>query len=282
MIVWRELQPEDPGRIGPYRLCGLLGSGGMGRVFLGVTADGQQAAVKVIHVDLGTDPEFRARFRREVTVARKVSSRFTAPLIDADVDGAVPWLATAYVTGPSLADAVAQRAAARGLGAGTGRRARRGPECDSRRRGHPPRPEAIQRAAGPRRAAGHRGQSGPGARRGPRPDPALPGQGTRPAAHGPRSDVRRRGGRDLADRALGARVGYPHVRRAPRPAGPVHDRHLRQTVPGPGARPRPIPEPISEPAREPIPEPAPEPIPEPAPSGSPAAAGSAAATPAAS
>jgi serine/threonine protein kinase len=109
MIVWRELQPEDPGRIGPYRLCGVLGSGGMGRVFLGVTGDGQQVAVKVIRADLGTDPEFRARFRREVTVARKVSSRFTVPLIDADVDGPVPWLATAYVTGPSLADAVAQR-----------------------------------------------------------------------------------------------------------------------------------------------------------------------------
>jgi serine/threonine protein kinase len=109
MIVWRELQPEDPRRIGPYRLCGVLGSGGMGRVFLGVTGDGQQVAVKVIRADLGTDPEFRARFRREVTVARKVSSRFTVPLIDADVDGPVPWLATAYVTGPSLADAVAQR-----------------------------------------------------------------------------------------------------------------------------------------------------------------------------
>ncbi|HWN59677.1 MAG TPA: serine/threonine-protein kinase, partial [Streptosporangiaceae bacterium] len=107
--MWRELQPDDPGRIGPYRLRGVLGSGGMGRVFLGVSADGDQVAVKVIRADLAMDPEFRARFRREVTVARKVSSRFTAPLIGADADGPVPWLATAYVTGPSLADAVAQR-----------------------------------------------------------------------------------------------------------------------------------------------------------------------------
>jgi eukaryotic-like serine/threonine-protein kinase len=107
--MWRELQPDDPGRIGPYRLRGVLGAGGMGRVFLGVSADGDQVAVKVIRADLATDPEFRARFRREVTVARKVSSRFTAPLIGADVDGPVPWLATAYVSGPSLADAVAQR-----------------------------------------------------------------------------------------------------------------------------------------------------------------------------
>jgi serine/threonine protein kinase len=109
MIMWRELQPDDPGRIGPYQLRGVLGAGGMGRVFLGVSADGDQVAVKVIRADLAMDPEFRARFRREVTVARKVSSRFTAPLIAADADGPVPWLATAYVTGPSLADAIAQR-----------------------------------------------------------------------------------------------------------------------------------------------------------------------------
>ena len=106
--MWRELQPDDPGRIGPYRLHGVLGSGGMGRVFLGVSADGRMAAVKVIRADLATDPEFRARFRREVTVARKVSSRFTVPLIGADVDGPVPWLATDYVPGPSLADAVTE------------------------------------------------------------------------------------------------------------------------------------------------------------------------------
>jgi eukaryotic-like serine/threonine-protein kinase len=108
MIMWQELQADDPGRIGPYRLRGVLGAGGMGRVFLGASADGQLVAVKVIRADVATDPEFRARFRREVTVARKVSSRFTVPLIDADTDGPVPWLATAYVTGPSLADAVTE------------------------------------------------------------------------------------------------------------------------------------------------------------------------------
>ncbi len=108
MVMWQELRPGDPGRIGPYRLRGLLGTGGMGRVFLGAAADGQLAAVKVIRSDLAADPEFRARFRREVTVARKVNSPFTAQLLGADVDGPVPWLATAYVAGPSLADAVAE------------------------------------------------------------------------------------------------------------------------------------------------------------------------------
>ncbi len=106
--MWRELQPGDPELIGPYRLRGLLGTGGMGRVFLGVSAGGRLVAVKVIRADLAASAEFRTRFQREVAVARKVSGLFTAPVIDADLDGPVPWLATAYVAGPSLADAVAE------------------------------------------------------------------------------------------------------------------------------------------------------------------------------
>jgi serine/threonine protein kinase len=105
----QELQPGDPQVIGPYRLRGQLGAGGMGRVFLGLSAGGELAALKVIRADLATDPEFRARFEREIAVARRVSSLFTAPVIGADLDGPVPWLATAYVDGPSLADAVAER-----------------------------------------------------------------------------------------------------------------------------------------------------------------------------
>ena len=102
-----ELQPGDPERVGPYRVIRRLGSGGMGPVFLGRSAGGRPVAVKVIRADLAADPEFRARFRREVDAARKVSGLHTAPLVDADPDGPTPWLATAYVPGPSLADAVA-------------------------------------------------------------------------------------------------------------------------------------------------------------------------------
>ncbi|MGH3254651.1 MAG: serine/threonine-protein kinase [Streptosporangiaceae bacterium] len=104
----RELEPGDPVVMGPYRLRGQLGVGGMGRVFLGLSAGGRLVAVKVIRAELATDPEFRGRFQREVAAARKVSHQFTAPVIDADLDGLVPWLATAYVAGPSLADAVAE------------------------------------------------------------------------------------------------------------------------------------------------------------------------------
>jgi eukaryotic-like serine/threonine-protein kinase len=105
--VLEELQPGDPVQVGPYRLTGVLGTGGMGRVFLGWSPGGRPVAVKVIRPDLAAAPEFRSRFRREVTAARTVSGLYTALVIDADLDGPVPWLATAYVDGPSLKDAVA-------------------------------------------------------------------------------------------------------------------------------------------------------------------------------
>jgi len=102
----QELQAGDPPRIGPYSLVGRLGAGGMGRVFVGRSAGGRLVAVKVIRDELAGDPDFRVRFGREVAAAKSVSGLFTAPVVDADVDGPVPWLATAYVAGPSLAQAV--------------------------------------------------------------------------------------------------------------------------------------------------------------------------------
>src|SRR5947207_11197508 len=78
----------------------------MGQVFLGMSAGGRPIAVKVIRTELATDPDFRARFRREVTAAQKVSGLFTALVVDADLDCPMPWLATAYVAGPSLTEAV--------------------------------------------------------------------------------------------------------------------------------------------------------------------------------
>jgi eukaryotic-like serine/threonine-protein kinase len=106
LVLVSELRPEDPQAIGPYRLVGQLGQGGMGRVFLGVSPGGRPVAVKAIRAELAADPDFRRRFGREVASARRVSGVFTAQVVDADVDGPVAWMATAYVPGPSLAEAV--------------------------------------------------------------------------------------------------------------------------------------------------------------------------------
>jgi serine/threonine protein kinase len=81
----------------------------MGRVYLGRSPGGRQVAIKVIRPELAEDADFRARFAREVAAARKVSGIFTASVVDADLNGPVPWLATSYIAGPSLADAVATR-----------------------------------------------------------------------------------------------------------------------------------------------------------------------------
>ena len=75
-------------------------------MFLGLSAGGRPVAVKVIRAELAADPEFRVRFGREVAAARQVSGLFTVMVVDADVNGPVPWLATAYVPGPSLSEAV--------------------------------------------------------------------------------------------------------------------------------------------------------------------------------
>ncbi|HUZ38360.1 MAG TPA: serine/threonine-protein kinase [Streptosporangiaceae bacterium] len=90
--------------MGRYRLAARLGSGGMGRVYLGFSPAGRAVAVKVIRPELARDHGFIRRFRREVAAARMVNGLYTATVVDAGADA--PWLATAFVPGPSLADAV--------------------------------------------------------------------------------------------------------------------------------------------------------------------------------
>ncbi|MFD7671951.1 WD40 repeat domain-containing serine/threonine protein kinase [Streptomyces anulatus] len=98
-----------PAEIGPYRLEGLLGEGGMGRVYLGRTPAGSAVAVKVVHRAYAADPEFRKRFALEVAAARRVQGLYTVPVVAADLDAGEPWLATAYAPGPSLQQAVGER-----------------------------------------------------------------------------------------------------------------------------------------------------------------------------
>jgi serine/threonine kinase PknH len=100
------LTSDDPGEVAGYRLRARLGAGGMGRVYLAFTPGGRAVALKMVRPELGDDREFRDRFRHEVEAARRVHGLYTAQVLEADPAAARPWLATAYVPGPSLREAV--------------------------------------------------------------------------------------------------------------------------------------------------------------------------------
>jgi serine/threonine protein kinase len=97
-----KLGAGEPQQIGAYRLLARLGAGGMGRVYLARSDRGRTVAVKLVREELAAQEEFRARFRQEVQAARRVGGHWTAPVLDADTEAAVPWVATGYVAGPSL------------------------------------------------------------------------------------------------------------------------------------------------------------------------------------
>ncbi|AVV42980.1 serine/threonine protein kinase [Streptomyces sp. P3] len=101
------LRSSDPAHIADHRLLGRLGAGGMGVVYLARTPGGALVALKVLLAEYAEEPGFKERFRREVEVARQVHSPWAVPLVDADADADAPWLATAFVPGPSLGEAVA-------------------------------------------------------------------------------------------------------------------------------------------------------------------------------
>jgi hypothetical protein len=102
----RPLEPGEPRHAGKYRLVAALGEGGMGRVLLGVAPDGRLVALKQVHPEFAHNARFRTRFRQEVVASQRVSGAFTAAVMDADPDAETPWLASVFVTGPSLKEAV--------------------------------------------------------------------------------------------------------------------------------------------------------------------------------
>lgn len=104
--VFDPLRDNDPRTAGGYRLRARVGAGGMGRVFLSFSPGGRPVAVKIVRSEYADDPAFRARFAQEISAAQQVNGIHIAQLLDADANGDPPWMASAYIPGPSLAEAV--------------------------------------------------------------------------------------------------------------------------------------------------------------------------------
>ncbi|AZM49919.1 hypothetical protein DMB38_32750 [Streptomyces sp. WAC 06738] len=102
----RALRADDPDELGGHRLLARLGAGGMGVVYLARAGDGTLVALKVIRPEHAANPAFRARFRREVRLATGLTGRWVVPVTAADAEARAPWLATAFVPGPALVEAV--------------------------------------------------------------------------------------------------------------------------------------------------------------------------------
>ncbi|MCF3102175.1 serine/threonine protein kinase [Streptomyces roseoverticillatus] len=103
----RPLGADDPTRLGPYRLLWRLTTGGMGRLYLARSAaDGPLVAVKTLLAEGFVSDIDRKRFAREVDLARRIDSEYTARVLDADPRASRPWMAIEYVPAPSLGDLV--------------------------------------------------------------------------------------------------------------------------------------------------------------------------------
>ncbi|GAA4211034.1 hypothetical protein GCM10022252_79630 [Streptosporangium oxazolinicum] len=100
------LEAGEPRQLGPFRVVGRVGEGGQGIVYLGVNAAGERAAIKLLHVKFSGDAIARSRFAREARAAQRVASFCTAGVMDADLEGDTPYIASEYIEGRSLREVV--------------------------------------------------------------------------------------------------------------------------------------------------------------------------------
>jgi serine/threonine protein kinase len=96
---------SDPDELGGWRINGRLGEGGFGTVYLGEKG-AQKAAIKVIRPEFVEEDDARARLETEASILSKLSDPSIGKILDSDLSGKYPWIATEFINGPTLDDKV--------------------------------------------------------------------------------------------------------------------------------------------------------------------------------
>jgi serine/threonine-protein kinase len=107
-----ESLPDDGmagSRLGHYAVEGLLGEGGMGKVYKAIGPDGTRVALKLIKADFARDDRFRRRFNREAKIAQTVKHPNVVPVLDTGEAAGLPFMAQQFIDGPPL-DVMLKRA----------------------------------------------------------------------------------------------------------------------------------------------------------------------------
>lgn len=110
----RPLRSTDPRQLGGYRLMSRLGEGGQGVVFLGKAHDQQEVAIKLLKASPTEVPEVHKYLARELAAARKVDPRWTAEILDSEIQGDTAYIVSEYIQGPSLHEVIGQTGPMRG------------------------------------------------------------------------------------------------------------------------------------------------------------------------
>ncbi|HAA52153.1 MAG TPA: hypothetical protein DCE43_20720 [Planctomycetaceae bacterium] len=102
--------PADPQHIGEYVISSLLGTGGMGSVYMASHVDtGQVVALKVLGSEQSNNPELLRRFQLEGEVARELKHLNLVEVLDTGSTGDIHYIVQEFVDGIDVGQLISQR-----------------------------------------------------------------------------------------------------------------------------------------------------------------------------
>ena len=98
----RGLKDDDPILIDNWKILHVIGAGGMGKVFSGVSKDHTYVAIKIINSE-DIDDSYLKRFKKEISAMKLLNSPYIARMISSKIEHNPPYLAIELIHGKTLA-----------------------------------------------------------------------------------------------------------------------------------------------------------------------------------